>query len=149
MPERPSQTLLLQNDLAEIPRLAGFIDEFCRPLGPTEEGRQSLHLALEEAVANVIEHGYRDGARHVFSVELTAAPAGRVTVVLTDDAPAFDPLARPPVDTSRPLEEREIGGLGVHLVRQLAETASYEYRDGRNILTLVLAVGSGAERPSS
>jgi anti-sigma regulatory factor (Ser/Thr protein kinase) len=130
------QTITLKNDRTELPRLAAFIDAFCQPLGPAQEDLMSFHLALEEAVTNVIHHGYLDGKPHEFKVDLSAAPGGRVTAVVTDDAPAFDPVARPPVDTSLPLEERAIGGLGVHLIINLMDSVRYERRDGRNILTL-------------
>jgi serine/threonine-protein kinase RsbW len=132
----PSQTIILRNDRAEIPRLAAFIDAFCQPLGPTTEDLMSFHLALEEAVTNVINHGYVDGQAHEFTVSLAAAPGGLVTAVVSDDAPAFDPVARPPVDTSLPLEERPIGGLGVHLIKNLMDSVRYERREGRNLLTL-------------
>jgi serine/threonine-protein kinase RsbW len=132
----PRETITLRNDRAEIPRLAAFIDGFCEPLGPAQEDLMSFHLALEEAVTNVIHHGYVDGRAHEFTVSLAAAPGGMVTAVVSDDAPAFDPVARPPVDTSLPLEERPIGGLGVHLIKNLMDSVRYERREGRNILTL-------------
>jgi serine/threonine-protein kinase RsbW len=135
MPVR-RQTLTLRNDLAELARLTEFIDAFCAPLQPSEKDVMSLQLALEEAVTNVINHAYKDGQPHTFTVVLKAEADHRVTAVLTDDAPAFDPLARPEVDITRPLEEREIGGLGVHLVKKLMDFAGYERRDGCNILTL-------------
>ena len=128
-------TLTLRNDLAEIPRLAAAVEAFCEPLEPTPKAAMAVQLALEEIVTNVINHGYTDGQPHTFTVDLRAND-GRVTLIITDDAPAYDPLARPDVDTSLPLEQREIGGLGVHLVKKLMDRAHYERRDGRNILTL-------------
>ena len=132
----PRETITLRNDRAEIPRLAAFVDAFCQPLGAAKEDLTSFHLAMEEAVTNVIHHGYVDGQAHKFTVSLEAAPGGKVTAIVSDDAPAFDPLARPPVDTTLPLEERPIGGLGVHLIRNLMDSVHYERRAGRNILTL-------------
>lgn len=132
---RDGQTLRLRNDLAEIERLAQFVAAFCAPLQPTAQDESALQLALEEVVTNVINHGYTDGAEHHFTVELRAA-AGGVAAVVTDDAPAFDPLARAPVDLEQPLEERAVGGLGVHLVRKLMDAVRYERREGRNVLTL-------------
>ncbi len=130
------QTITLRNDLAEIARLAASVDEFCAPLNPTDNDRLSLHLVLEEAVTNVINHGYQDGAAHTFTVALALLAGDRVKAVVTDAAAPFDPLARPPVDTSKPLEEREIGGLGVHLLKKLTDYSHYERRDGKNVLTL-------------
>jgi len=135
------QTITLRNNLAEIPRLAEFVDAFCAPLVPTPKDVHALQLALEEVVTNVINHGYADGQPHTLSVELATAER-RVTVVVTDDAPSYDPLARADVDTTLPLKDRPIGGLGVHLVKKLMDSARHERRDGRNILTFVRTLGA-------
>ena len=134
------QTLTLQNDLTELSRLSSFIDAFCAPVRPAEKDVLSLQLALEEAVTNVIQHGYRDRQPHTFVVELSCLER-RVTATVSDDAPPYNPLSQPEVDTSVPLEQREIGGLGIHLLRKLMDAAYYERRDGRNILTLVREFG--------
>ena len=128
-------TLTLQNDLAEIPRLAEFVDAFCASLHPAREDLLALQLALEETVTNVISHGYKDGGAHTFTVRL-AVHERRITAIVTDDAPAFDPLIRPEVDIHLPLDQRPIGGLGVHLVKKLMDRVHYEHRDGQNRLTL-------------
>ncbi len=137
------QSIALRNDLAEIPRLAEFVEAYCAPLVSTPKDVLALQLALEEAVTNVINHGYADGQPHTFTVELAAADR-RVTVVVTDDAPTYDPLARADVDTTLPLKDRPIGGLGVHLVKKLMDSARYERRDGHNVLTFVRTLGPAA-----
>jgi anti-sigma regulatory factor (Ser/Thr protein kinase) len=134
------QTITLRNELAEFSRLVKSFDAFCAPLVPTPKDVNALHLALEEAVINVINHGYADGQSHTFTVEL-AADDRRVTVIVTDDAPAYNPLARAEVDVTLALEDRPIGGLGVHLVKKLMDSAHYERRDNHNILTLVRTLG--------
>lgn len=130
------QTITLRNELAELERLAQFIDTFFAPLQPTEKDRMAFQLSLEEAVTNVINHGFKDGETHAFTVALSHSAGDRVTAIVTDDAVPYDPLARPPVDTSAPLQEREIGGLGVHLVKKLMDHCHYARREGKNILTL-------------
>lgn len=136
-PAPPSPALLsLANDLAEIPRLAGAVEAFCEPLSAPPRDVLALQLALEEIVTNVITHGYTDGQAHTFTVALSAPAADRIRAVVTDDAPAYDPLARAEVDTTLPLEERPIGGLGVHLVKKLMDVSRYERRDGKNILVI-------------
>lgn len=127
--------LTLANDLAEIPRLAEAVEAFCEPLEPSAKDILSIQLALEELVTNVIHHGYTDGHSHTFTVALSSE-SDRVRAVITDDAPAYDPLARAEVDTTLPLEDRAIGGLGVHLVKKLMDVSHYERRDGKNILTI-------------
>lgn len=138
MPAR-QETLTLRNDLAELSPLAAFIDTFLDPLQPDSQDVMAFQLSLEEIVTNVINHGYRDGAAHTFSVTLST-DGTNVTAVIADDAPAFDPLARGPVDINAPLEEREIGGLGIHLVKKLMHDIRYERRDGRNVLTITRAL---------
>jgi serine/threonine-protein kinase RsbW len=135
------QTITLRNDLAEISRLTEFVDAFCAPLAPGPKDVPAIQLALEEAVTNVINHCYADRKPHTFTVELAAADR-QVTVIVTDDAPAYDPLARCEVDITLSIEDRPIGGLGVHLLKKLMDSARYERRDGRNILTFVRTLGS-------
>ena len=133
-----SQLLILTNDLAEITRLAEAVEAFCEPFAPSMKDLLAIQLALEETVTNVINHGYKEyppGSRR-FTVELAAPSPDRIRATVTDDAPAYDPMARPEVDVSLPIEERPIGGLGVHLVKKLMHHASYERRDGKNVLAL-------------
>ena len=136
------QLLTLTNDLAEIPRLAEAVELFCEPLAPSMKDLLALQLALEETVTNVINHGYKGepaGAR-AFTVALAATAPDRVRATVSDDAPAYDPLARPEVDVSLPIEDRPIGGLGVHLVKKLMHHASYERRADQNVLVLERAL---------
>lgn len=132
------QILTLRNDLAEIPRLADAVAAFCAPLDPSPKDLMGLQLVLEELVTNVINHGYADGQPHTFTVSLSLE-GRQVTAVIDDDAPAFDPLARAEVDTTLPLDQRPIGGLGVHLVKKLTQRAHYERRNGHNILSVTCA----------
>lgn len=140
-----SQLLTLSNDLAEIPRLAEAVEAFCEPLTPTMKDLLAIQLALEETVTNVINHGYKEhpAGTRTFTVELAAPTPDRIRATITDDAPAYDPLARPEVDVSLPIEERPIGGLGVHLVKKLMHHASYERRGNQNVLTLELGFARG------
>lgn len=133
--------LTLRNDLAEIPRVADAVETFCEPLEPPMKDLMAVQLALEECITNVIQHGYRDAAPHTFTVELSAPEPDRIRMVITDDAPAYDPLARPEVNLELPIEERPIGGLGVHLVKKLMQHASYQRRAHQNILTLERVLG--------
>jgi serine/threonine-protein kinase RsbW len=147
----PAPRLLsLTNDLAEIPRAAAALEEFCEPLAPSMADLMALQLALEETVTNVINHGYREhpAGTRTFDVEFSAratpdAPP-TIRLVVTDHAPAYDPLARPEVDLTLPIEERPIGGLGVHLVKKLMTHAAYARAADKNVLTLERALSSSA-----
>ena len=104
---------------AELPAALGF----------------TFELALEEVFLNVALHG-ADGNRVPSVVlELTACDT-EVVLVVTDDARPFDPLTLATPDTTAALEDRTIGGLGVHLVRQMMDTVTYSHEAGRNRLRM-------------
>lgn len=130
-----SETFTVANDLASVGRLVVAVETACRARGIGEADIAAFELAVEELVTNVATHGYVDGGRHSFSVRLDIE-GDLLRAVITDDAPAFDPLARAEVDTGLPLAARPIGGLGVHLVRKLMDRCVYERRDGRNVMTI-------------
>jgi len=124
-----------------LERITSAIEE----LGEREEWPPKLmfrvNLVLEELGLNVMTHGQRAGAREL-EVILTSEP-DTVTMEIVDDGPPFDPLrdALPP-DTDAPLDERPVGGLGVHLVREMMDEVRYRYEDGKNRLTLVTATST-------
>ena len=95
-----------------------------------------MHLALEELGLNVINYGHDEGLHEIqFTV---TSQAEQVTIEMTDDGRPFDPLHdAPPPDLSAPLEDRRIGGQGVHLVRTLMDQVQYERISGKNHITLV------------
>ena len=129
--------LRLRNDLAEIERLGAAIEAFGDECGLAVGDVYKINLALDELVTNLISYAYPDGGEHAIDLHLALAD-GRVTAILVDDAAPFDPLvevAAPDLDA--PLDERPIGGLGLHFVRTLMDECSYQ-RDGeRNRLTLI------------
>jgi serine/threonine-protein kinase RsbW len=122
-----------RKQLAEIRR---FIEIYARQTPASAEEIQDLVLAVDEAATNIIVHGYLDGLGEI-EVDLAYQP-GRITVLLRDQAPPFDPTTVPKPDLNLPLEERPIGGLGVHLIRMCVNEFSYSTRPlGGNELRLV------------
>lgn len=104
--------------------------------------RRSLSVALDELLANALSHGRvgLDPSSVMVEVELDQE---RVTVTLTDDGTPFDPFGQDAPDTTLSVDEREIGGLGIHLVSQLMDQVSYQRRDGHNVVVLVKQLGNG------
>jgi anti-sigma regulatory factor (Ser/Thr protein kinase) len=98
--------------------------------------RRKLNVALDELLANELSHGMagRDACSVTVEVELNQE---HLTVTLTDDGPPFDPFEQAAPDTTLSVDERPIGGLGIHLVRQLMDEVSYQRRDGHNVVVLV------------
>ena len=95
-----------------------------------------LNLAIEEAVFNVMKYAYPPEVNGTVSIDATISDKG-LKFVISDNGIPFDPTAKAEVDTSLSAEERGIGGLGIHLIRQIMDSINYEYIDGRNILTLL------------
>jgi serine/threonine-protein kinase RsbW len=127
--------LAIPADLDEIPRVSEVIEENLQTAGFPEETILDLQLAVEEAVANTVVHGYRGAAGEVIiAVQITD---DAVQVRIEDNAPPFNPLSVPDPDRGTDLEDRRIGGVGIFLIRQVMDEVSYEYKDGKNLLTLV------------
>lgn len=129
----------LRNDLAESRQIEGWIQAFAAAAHLSPAARNAFDLALVEWVTNVISYGYDDAREHWIAVRFLAAP-GQARVEVEDDGREFNPLTRPPVDTGAPLEQRAIGGLGVHMVRQFMDSVEYRREAGRNILTMTRGV---------
>ena len=129
------QKITLPNDIETIPLLSEFVDIACEEAGVDMATTMSLNLAIEEAVVNVMSYAYPTGTVGEVDVEVSA-DADVLTFVISDHGTPFDPTAKEAVDTTLPAEQRSIGGLGIHLVRQIMDKADYRYEDGRNILTL-------------
>jgi serine/threonine-protein kinase RsbW len=105
-----------------------------------------VELALEEVLVNVINYAYaKDPERapnqdhkSTDNIELNCSRNNNsLTITVTDQGPAFDPLDRPDPDTTLSVDERAIGGLGIFLTKQMMDSVSYERSQGKNILTLV------------
>ena len=130
------KTITLPNKLEELSRLNAFVDEICEEHGCDMDMTMRMNLAMEEAVVNVIDYAYPPDT--VGYVDIKAMSYDdHLEFVISDSGKPFDPTKKEEVDISLPVDERRIGGLGIHLVRQLMDSVSYERKDGRNILTLI------------
>ena len=126
---------MLHNDLAELERLAAAVGGFCQAEALPDEVAFHLNLVLEELVSNVVSYGYDDGgAPHAISVHLVREDSG-VAVEVIDDGRPFDPLSVPEPDVEASLEDRPVGGLGVHFLRTMMRDLHYRREHGRNHLT--------------
>ena len=132
----PSRRLIMKNEMSEVGRLRAFFFSVCREHGIDDENAKTLNLALEEWVANVINYAYPKGMRG--HVEVTADVSDDVlTLVIKDHGAVFDPTQHEEVDIDAELDERAIGGLGIHLIRTIMDTVEYQRTsDGYNRLVL-------------
>jgi anti-sigma regulatory factor (Ser/Thr protein kinase) len=139
--QTPVLHLTVRTDLSEIGRIATEVEAFCEERGLGDEVAQAVNLSLDELLTNTISYGYDDAADHVIEVEL-AADGDRLTVVLRDDARAFDPTEAEAPDLDADLDDRPIGGLGIHLVRSFMDEVRYSRSNGYNLLTLTKYIGA-------
>ena len=131
-----SMSVTLVNDLSEIERLSRLVEAFGEAEGLGAEPIFSVNLALDEVVTNVIRYGHDDdGRQHPIVVRL-ALEDGVLTAEVEDDGRPFNPLDAPPPDINASLEDRPIGGLGIHLVRSVMTSVEYRRENGRNVLTM-------------
>lgn len=119
-----------------LPSAVSFVDAFVESHAVSMSDAMALQLIVEELVTNVIVHGGLEGDAPAGTFTLDAEAEG-YRITLTDRGRPFDPLAQATPDLALSLEERDIGGLGIHLCRRLTEQQRYERRDGHNVLTLL------------
>lgn len=134
-------TITLRNDRREIARLSSLLEEFCAANQLDDDDRLNVNLVLDEAVINVINHGYADNREHDILVRL-ALTGDCLRIDIEDDGIAYNPLDAPAPRFDLPVEQRRIGGLGVHIMKTLARTLEYRRLDGRNHLTILMDVGA-------
>ena len=127
--------LVIKNEISEISNLAIFIEELGEELNLTPNLVFNLNLVLEEAVSNVILYAYPKEESQEISL-LAKMSGSNLVFVLTDSGKEFDPTQAPDADITLSAEERQIGGLGIFLIRQIMNTVEYQRIDGKNILTL-------------
>jgi|WetSurMetagenome_2_1015567.scaffolds.fasta_scaffold298717_2 anti-sigma regulatory factor (Ser/Thr protein kinase) len=128
--------LSIVNKVSELEKVAATLEELSARWAIASKVTMQLNLVLEELVTNVMFHGHQDGQEHVISIAFSRNERV-LSVVVTDDAPAFNLLEHP--DDSRvdqPLEERKIGGLGIRFVKTVMDRVEYVRRDGKNVVTL-------------
>lgn len=131
-------SLALKNDVTELERVAVGLEQFGSEAGLSDEIVGELNLCLEEILTNIMFYGLeegRDPESLAIELDLEVADAA-LTVQVRDNGKPFNPLESGEPDTDLPIEEREIGGLGIHLVRELMEELVYARDGDRNVLTM-------------
>jgi anti-sigma regulatory factor (Ser/Thr protein kinase) len=129
------KSIILANDISEITRLYEFIEEIGNDFSLSPDIVFNLNLVLEEAVVNVINYAYPKEEHQYIYLSATMKDES-IVLVLTDTGKEFDPTAAPEADITLSADERQIGGLGIFLIRQIMNEVKYERIEGKNVLTL-------------
>ncbi len=132
----PEQLLSLRvgRKLSEVSRVNDDIALLWQAHRLPDDGKLDVLLSIEEVLTNIIRHG-SEGTGNAIVVRANR-DADEIEIELEDDGPAFDPLSYPPPRLDLPLQERQRGGLGIHLVQCLMDRVKYERREGRNRFTM-------------
>lgn len=126
----------LKATTAGINRVTDFVNDILTSAGCPTKVMMQVDIVIDEMFSNIVRYAYGDivGMASV-SVELTDEPRG-VVITFTDTGKPFDPLQQEEPDVTLSAEERRIGGLGIFIVKKTMDDVSYDYKDGKNILTI-------------
>ena len=120
---------------AAVHQFVAGVEEVCETLGFSPSTTMQINLAIEEAVVNVMNYAYPLNSHGDVTIEAQANDL-RVKFTIIDSGTPFDPTVQGEVDTTLSVKDRPIGGLGIHLVRQIMDSINYERLDEFNVLTL-------------
>ena len=125
----------MKNQVGELEHVAVFIEEICEELGLGMELQMNLNLVLEEMVSNIIFYAYPEGTDA--EIELMAEYDGKeLTFVLSDQGREFDPTLKEDADVDVNPIDREIGGMGIWIVKNIMNQVTYQRLEGKNLLTM-------------
>lgn len=123
--------------LDEMHRMLGFVRENVIAAGLSERDAGRMELAVEEALTNIIHYSGLQPTQYI-SIDCQAEE-NEIQIILEDEGTPFNPLSKSNkvIDPTIPIEDRELGGFGIHLILNLMDHVHYRYEKGKNILTLI------------
>ena len=127
--------ITLKNQLSELDTLATAIEAFAQRANLTTKIQFNLNLALDELVTNIIHYAYNDTKFHPIEIALSYDDY-LLNIRVTDDGKPFDPTQTDAPEFTKDLEQREVGGLGIHFVSKLMDKMTYQRINEQNQLTL-------------
>ena len=111
------------------------LQSFCEAYAVPMASAQAVELALDELLTNSITHGQLDPVQGLITVELELRDQ-ELHIVVSDNGIAFDPFSQPEPDLTSSLEQRQLGGVGIHLVKNCMDSYAYQRIEGRNVISL-------------
>ena len=131
--------ICIKNKISELEKVAQFVEEIGEELGLSMELQMNLHLVMEEMVTNVIFYAYPQDEEA--DIELLAKSDGKeLTFVLSDQGKEFDPTAKEDADLDVNPAERELGGMGIFIVKNIMNKVTYQRLEGKNLLTMTKGI---------
>lgn len=127
--------LTIENKIQNLDQIAEFIEEFGNKNKLGLKIIFDLNLILDELITNTISYGYKDDEVHTIDI-IAETNADVVKLQIIDDGEEFNPLETKEVNIDTPLKDKNIGGLGIHFIKQKADEISYERKENKNILRI-------------
>jgi len=127
--------LTLKSDLTDLGKLQSFVEEIRKGLSVSKKCLFETNLALEEACSNVLSYGFNKHTDHFIKITISSAQ-GVLNIRVEDDGKPFNPLEAKEPDLQYDIENCEIGGLGIHLIKHVMGDIRYERYQDRNVLTM-------------
>lgn len=119
-----------------IPQVTAFVDRQLEDIGCPMKAAMQIDIAIDELFSNIAHYAYRSGTGPATVRVETVEDPMAVIITFLDHGVPYDPLKKEDPDISLSAEEREVGGLGIYLVKKSMDELDYEYRDGQNILRI-------------
>ena len=133
MEEKIIQVEAVKENLLEV---LGSVEEYYEEVGCPIKTQMQINIAVEEIFVNIASYAYAPETGSVRIRLQAAKDPARALITFEDSGVPYDPLAKEDPDVTLSAEERKIGGLGIYMVKQSMDHVRYEYKDGKNILTL-------------
>ena len=130
----------LVNKLSELPNVMGMLEKFSESEGLEKTVRQAAELSLDELLTNTISYGYSDSEQHEIQIDIEVHD-NALKIVVQDDGVAFDPFDQEAPNLNMHIDERDLGGVGIHLVKEFMDDCSYQRVGQRNVVILLKALG--------
>lgn len=128
-------SISLKNNISEVARLAEFIETLCEKNKLKSSSIFEINLVLEEIFVNIIMHGFNDTKQHLIEICISI-DSNAFFAQIIDDGIEFNPLNYIKDDRTAPLEEKGIGGLGIHIIKKYMDKIKYERIENKNILSI-------------
>ena len=130
------KALVVEADVNNLFEVQMFIDEQLEEAGCSMPAQIAIDVAVEELFVNIASYAYGEEIGvAVVQVSVHEDPLS-VEITFMDNGEQYDPLAKPDPDTTLSVDERKKGGLGIFMVKNSMDDINYEYKDGKNILTI-------------
>ena len=131
------EKITVNSEKNQLTTVLDFIEKNLNQHNPSPKFIMQLELSIEEIFINIVEYAYKNDSNQQITISYDKKEEPlRAIITFLDEGPTYNPLNTPDPDTTLPLEERDIGGLGLFLVKKNVDNISYEYKDKQNILTI-------------